>query len=79
MNLFEFLFYFIFENSRKYQVTKIKKSTNCDSYCMSIVYDDDRDGESLLVVTRNIISKYMELGYKYMENRFMENKFNLRN
>ena len=69
MNIFEFLFYFIFENSRKYQVTKIKKSTNCYSYCMSIVYDDDRDGESLLVVTKNIITKYMELGYKYMENK----------
>ena len=69
MNIFEFLFYFIFENSRKYQVTKIKKSTNCDSYCMSIVYDDDREGESLLVVTKNIINKYIESGYKYMENK----------
>ena len=69
MNLFEFLFYFIFENSRKYQVTKIKKATNCDSYSMSIVYDDDRDGESLLVVTKNIINKYMDSGYKFMINK----------
>lgn len=72
MNIFEFLHNFIFSNSRKYQVTKIKKSTNCDSYCMSIIYDDDdynRDGESLLVVTKNTITKYMERGYKYMENK----------
>jgi predicted acylesterase/phospholipase RssA len=65
----EFLYHFIPQNSRKYQVTKIKKSTNCDSYCMTLVYDDDREGESLLVVTKNIITKYMELGYKYMENK----------
>ena len=69
MNIFEFLFYFIFENSRKYQVTKIKKSTNCDSYCMTIVYNDDREGENLLIVTKNTIIKYMESGYKYMENK----------
>jgi predicted acylesterase/phospholipase RssA len=69
MNLFEFLFYFIFENSRKYQVTKIKKATNCDSYSMCIVYDDDREGESLLVVTKNIINKYMDSGYKFMLNK----------
>jgi NTE family protein len=69
MNIFEFLFYFMFENGRKYQVKNIKKSTNCDSYCMTVVYDDDREGESLLVVTKNIITKYMELGYKYMENK----------
>lgn len=73
MNIFEFLHNFIFSNLRKYQVTKIKKSTNCDSYCMSIIYDDDddynRNGESLLVVTKNTITKYMERGYKYMENK----------
>lgn len=68
MNLFEFLFYFIFENSRKYQITKIKNSTNCDTYCMNIVYDDDRDGEALLVVNKNIVNKYMDKGYKYMKN-----------
>ena len=74
MNLFEFLFYFIFENSRKYQIKKIKNAINCNSYCMNIVYDDDRDVESLLVVTKNIINKYIESGYRFMQNK-LKNDF----
>jgi hypothetical protein len=73
MNLFEFLLYFIQENSRKYQNIKIKKALNCDSYCMSVVYDDDREGEKLLVVTMNTVNKYMELGYKFMEQKMIFN------
>ena len=74
ININEFLYHFIFDNPRKYQVTKIKNSTNCDSYCIPIVYGDDRDGESLLVVTKNIINKYIDSGYKYMENKLKLNK-----
>jgi predicted acylesterase/phospholipase RssA len=69
MNILEYIFYITSENSRKHQVTKIKNAINCDSYCMNIVYDDDRDSNSLLAVTQNTINKFIDKGYKYMENK----------
>jgi len=68
MNLGEYLFYSIFENGRKHQNIKIKNSTNCDTYCISIVQDDDHNGESLLLVSKNIVNNLIEKGYNYMKH-----------
>lgn len=69
MNLFDFFSHFIFENSRKFQRRKIKKSLNCNSYCINIVYDEDREPESLFYVNKNIINKMILKGYNYMKEQ----------
>ena len=65
INIFQFMYNFIFEKSRKDQINKIKNSKNCDSYCMSVVRDDDKDS---LLITKNMIKKYMDSGYIFMNN-----------
>ena len=71
MSLFQFIYNFIFENCRKYQITKIKNSKNCNSYCISVVYNDENEdaGEGLLSISKNIINKYLEKGYIFMKNK----------
>ena len=68
MNLFEFGFYYIMENGRKYQITKINNSMNCDTYCVHIVFDDERDNASFLSIDKNKLNRLIDKGYKYIEN-----------
>jgi len=76
MNLFEYLYYFLMENARKYQTLKIENSKNCVSHCIKIVYDDNREGESLLIVNRNKINQYINRGYVHMNNKMKTDKKN---
>jgi NTE family protein len=80
MNVTEFAFYFLMESARKYQDEIIKKSPNCDTYNVKIVYDDDRESSStLLLINKNIINKLIDKGYNNMslknkKNDILKNK-----
>lgn len=73
MNIAEFFLYLMMENLRKYQIIKEQISLNCTYYNVNIVYDDDRDGETLLKVDRNKLNRYIDIGYSYM-NKHIKDK-----
>jgi NTE family protein len=67
MNLLDFLYYFSFENCRKYKKQQIKISKNCKSYNFDIIVDENRDTQSFLTVTKNTIKKLMDTGHDIMK------------
>ena len=73
MNFFEFLIYFIFESSRNNQDKMIQNSENCKSYCFNIVYDNNRKGNNLFCVNKEIILEYVNNGMSFMKSEFEKN------
>jgi predicted acylesterase/phospholipase RssA len=73
LNLGDYLFYFVCENSRKNQLKKIKSSKNCDCYCLDVVYDDNREKKSLFSVDIYTVTRLVNQGFDYMKNNFRNN------
>jgi predicted acylesterase/phospholipase RssA len=73
MNFIEYLIYFMFENARNNQDKLIHKSQNCKSYCFDIVYDNNRKGQNLFCVNKEIILEYVNNGMSFMKTEFEKN------
>jgi len=73
MNFFEYLFYFMFENSRNNQNKMIQKSQNCKSYCFDIVYNNNIKGQNFFCVNKEIISDCINSGISFMKSELEKN------